>query len=42
MDVLVAIEADVPQPRELAVAADLLLQNPSQLGGDTPPLPGQE
>ena len=42
MDVLVAIEVDVPQPRELAVSADLLQQNPAQLEGDAPPLPWQE
>ena len=42
MDVLVAIEADVTQPRELAVALDLLQQNRAQLGGDAPSLPWQE
>ena len=34
MDVLVAIEADVLQSCELAVAADLLQQNIAQLRGD--------
>ena len=42
MDVLVAIKADVLQPRELAEAADLLQQNRAQLWGDASPLPGQE
>ena len=37
-----AIEADVAQAFELAVAADLLLQNRAQLGGDASALPWQE
>ena len=42
VDVLVAIELDLMHSGELAVAADLLLQNPSHLGGNASPPPGQE
>ena len=40
VDVLVAIELDLMHSGELAVAADLLLQNPSHLGGNASPPPG--